>query len=469
MSQEPHPEPHPEPSLLHRSLLQLPHTVTHAKGSYLHLSTGRAILDGCGGAAVAILGHGHPDVLTATAAQMHQVSYVHTLSYTTSAAEDLARAVLDRENCPSYAHGLVRAFFVGSGSEANDAAMKLARQYHFELGHGHTTRKVYVSRRGGYHGNTIGAMSISGNVARKKPYLDTVLGNVSLVSPAFAYRFQRVDEGESEEMYAARLVREVEEEFVRVGPENVVMFSGETVVGATTGCVAAPRGYWRGIRELCSRYGILLHLDEVMCGAGRTGSYFAFEREGICPDIVTLGKGLGGGYIPVAAMLVSGGVVDVLRRGSSVFNHGHTYQAHPVACAAALAVQRVLRRERLVERCAVQGGKLEGLLREAFGGSRYVGDIRGRGLFWALEFVRDRKSKEPFDPEIGFGAAVQEKAFELGVAVYPGAGTVDGERGDHVILAPPYNVTDEELGMLVETLKRAYDAVEQQVRSKSQT
>ncbi|KAL2816472.1 PLP-dependent transferase [Aspergillus granulosus] len=450
-----------EPALLHRSLLTQPHLVTHAQGSYLHLANGQKILDACGGAAVAIIGHGNQDVIAATTAQMQTVSYVHTMSYTTTSAEELARSVLSRDNCPSFDHGLVRAYFVGSGSEANDAAMKIARQYWFELGGGCTSRKTYVSRRGGYHGNTTGAMSISGNVARKKPYLDTILPNVSLVSPAFAYRFQRTEDGETDEIYAARLVKELEDEFLRLGSDTVIMFSGETMVGATSGCVGAPRGYWKGVREVCDRHGVLLHLDEVMCGTGRTGTYFAFEQEGIRPDIVTLGKGLGGGYIPIAAMLVSEKIIAGLRKGSSAFNHGHTYQAHPVACAAALAVQKVIKGERLIEHCAVQGKRLEALLRQTFAGCKYVGDIRGAGLFWAVEFVEDRNSKRPFHPGVGFGAAVHQATFDQGVAIYPGAGTVDGERGDHVLLAPPYNVTNDELETIVRTLKKAYDLVEQ--------
>ncbi|KAL4876814.1 pyridoxal phosphate-dependent transferase [Aspergillus karnatakaensis] len=454
----------PESALLHRCLSERPYQVSRAEGSYLYLSDGRKILDACGGAAVAIIGHGNKEVIAATTAQMNQVSYVHTMSYTTSSAEDLARSVLSPENCPSFDHGLVRAYFVGSGSEANDAAMKCARQYWYELGKGRTSRKVFVSRRGGYHGNTIGAMSISGNVARKKPYLETVLSNVAFVSPAFAYRFQQTEKGETEDMYAHCLVEEVEAEFLRLGPENVVMFSAETVVGATTGCVSAPRGYWRGIREVCDRYGILLHLDEIMCGTGRTGTYFAFEPEGIRPDIVTLGKGLGGGYVPIAAMLVSGKIIDVLRQGSSSFNHGHTYQAHPIACAAALAVQDVIRKEQLIEKCYRQGKRLGVLLRKEFGDSRFVGDIRGKGLFWALEFVEDKKSKQPFHAGMGFGISVQKQAFELGIAVYPGAGTVDGEKGDHILLAPPYNVTDEDLDNIVRILKRAYQMIERRVR-----
>lgn len=223
--------------------------------------------------------------------------------------------------------------------------------------------------------------------------------------------------------------------------------------------MAAPRGYWLAIRALCDKYGILLHLDEVMCGTGRTGTYFAFEQEGTQPDIVTIGKGLGGGYAPIAGMLINDKVVDVLRAGSSAFNHGQTYQAHPTSCATALAVQEILNREQLVDRCAKQGRKLEQLLRDTFATSKYVCDIRGRGLFWCVEFMEDSTQKIAFPVDMAFGSRVQLAAFDLGVAVYPGAGTVDGLKGDHVLVAPPYTVSDEELVITVSTLKRAYDQV----------
>jgi adenosylmethionine-8-amino-7-oxononanoate aminotransferase len=445
-----------DPALMHRSLLECPHIVTSAAGNFLTLSDGRKILDGCGGAAVAIIGHNNQEVIAATAAQMQKVSYVHTMSYTTDSAEDLAKCILD---CPagSFQHGLEKAIFVGSGSEANDAAMKLARQYFFEQGQGE--RRFYVSRRQGYHGNTIATMSISTILARKVPYDGGItLPNVSYVSPAYAYQYQARDE--TVPQYVERLLSEIDAEFLRLGPQNVIAFFAEPVVGAASGCVAAPEGYFPGVRELCDKYGILLILDEIMCGMGRTGTYFAFEQENIVPDIVTVGKGLGGGYLPIAAVLVSKRVVDVLRKGSAAFNNGQTYQSHPVTCAAALAVQDIIKRENLVERCAKMGEKLERLLREAFRGSKYVGDIRGRGLFWALEFVNDTQSKEPFDASIGFGAQVQLRTFENGVAIYPGFATVDGIRGDHVLIAPPYTVSDEELETIVNAVKKAYDAQE---------
>ncbi|KAI1665825.1 Aminotransferase [Pyrenophora tritici-repentis] len=452
----------PEPSLLHRSLTYRPHKVVSASAHYLFLENEKPVLDACGGAAVAIIGHGNKEVIAATAGQMGLVSYVHTLAYTTDSAEDLARCILEQqktgESSP-YKHDLTKAFFVGSGSEANDAAMKCARQYWFEKNE--TQRTIFVARKQGYHGNTFGAMSVSSVVGRKVPYEQILLPNVSFVGPADLYH--GAGDEETEEEYVTRLVMEVEQEFLRLGPENIISFIGETVSGATLGAMAPPKGYWASIRTLCDKYGILLHLDEVMCGTGRTGTYFAFEQEGIQPDIVTIGKGLGGGYAPIASMLINRKIVDTLKRGSSTFNHGQTYQAHPTSCATALAVQEIIKRDQLVTRCAAQGQKLGRLLQDTFKECKHVGDIRGRGLFWCVEFVEDAITKTPFPPKIAFGSILQLAAFDLGVAVYPGVGTVDGLKGDHVLVAPPYTVTDAELDIIVSTLRKAYDKTVKQL------
>ena len=348
---------------------------------------------------------------------------------------------------------------MGSGSEAVEAALKLARQYHYEKGE--DQRVHLVSRRQAYHGNTISAMSVSSNMARKVPYQGFGLPHVSHVSPAYAYRYLR--ESETEDQFTQRLLQEIEDEFLRVGPDTVIAFIAEPVIGATAGCVPPPRGYLRGVRELCTKYGILLFLDEIMCGTGRTGTYFAFEQEGedVRPDIVTVAKGLGGGYAPIGGVLMSGKVLDVLRSGSGAFCHGHTYQAHPVSCATALAVQEIVRRDGLVERSAAMGKVLESKLRRELGDCRSVGDIRGRGLFWAVEFVTDKGTKAMFDPAIGFGAKVHQAAFERGVSVYPGAGTYDGRQGDHVLLAPPLIITEEQLDTICKVLREAIESQEQ--------
>ncbi|KAL1901108.1 mitochondrial inner membrane protein required for protein import [Sporothrix stenoceras] len=443
-----------QPYLLYRSLHERPNIVTSASGSCLTLEDGRQVLDACGGAAVAILGHGNIEVAAAVAEQMSKVSYVHTLSYGTSSSEDLARCILER-NEVDFDHGLLKAFFVCSGSEANDAAMKCARQYWFEKGE--TQRTIYVARRQSYHGNTIGAMSVSDMAGRKVPYDGTLLPSVAFVGAADAYHHQRADEDEPQ--FVQRLVVETEEEFLRIGPEKIISFIGETLSGAALGSMPAPKGYWAAIRALCDKYGILLHLDEVMCGTGRVGTYFAFEQEGatVKPDIVTLGKGLGGGYAPIAGMLINGKIVESLRQGTSAFNHGHTYQAHPVTCAAGLAVQKIVKRDGLIQRVASLGETLGDLVKTAFADCEHVGNIRGRGFFWSIEFVEDKGTKKPFGNGVHFGGNVQRLAFERGVAVYPGAGTVDGVLGDHITLAPAYNASMEEIQTAVSTLRSAYD------------
>jgi adenosylmethionine-8-amino-7-oxononanoate aminotransferase len=445
-----------EPSLLHRSLNVRPTVVSSASGSYLTLSSGRQILDGCAGAAVAVIGHGNKEVQEAMMRQISQVSYITTLVHTTQAAEDLADVLVGDKP-----FGLTKAYLVCSGSEAMDSAMKLARQYHVE--NGQPQRKRFVSRRQAYHGNTIGAMSVSSYVSRKIPYKDAILlENVSFVSAAYAYRGMAADE--TEEEYAARLVDELDREFQRLGPETVIAFTAETVSGATAACITAPRGYFEGVRRVCDKYGILLILDEVMCGVGRTGSYFAFEQEGdVRPDLVTVGKGVGGGYAPIAGVLIHEKVVEGLRQGTGSFNHGHTYQAHAVSCAASLAVQRIIKRDNLVEQCARNGKVLEDLLKRTLTECKYVGNIRGRGLFWGVEFVRDKSTKQPFPAGMGVTTRVQEAAFDLGLAVYPGQGTADGREGDHVLVAPPLNITMEDIEKMVDLLKQAYDVVERDI------
>ncbi|KAF5017674.1 hypothetical protein F66182_10389 [Fusarium sp. NRRL 66182] len=444
--------PASEPHLMHRSLIHPPESVSSASGIYLTLSSGRKILDGCAGAAVAVIGHGNTQVRDAMVEQASKVSYVHTSAYTTGSAEDLANFILEGDP-----FDLTRAYLVGSGSEAMDAAMKLARQYHVENGQPERTR--FVSRRQAYHGNTIGAMSVSSNLARRAPYESAILlDNVSHVSPAYEYRVKQVDETEDE--YANRLVKELEAEFQAVGPDKIIAFVAETVGGATAGCITPPAGYFEGVGKVCRKYGILLILDEVMCGSGRCGTFFAFEQDGdVRPDIVTIGKGLGGGYAPIAATLVHKHIVDTLKKGTASFNHGHTYQAHAMSCAAALAVQKIVKGDDLISRCARLDSELHQSLLRVFQDAEFVGNIRGRGLFWGVEFVQDKKTKKPFDSKIRFGVKIQERAFELGLAVYPGTGSADGYEGDHVIISPPLTITEDEMDTMVELLKQAYDDV----------
>ena len=442
--------------LLHRTLLSDPPLAVGGEGIYLHAADGRRIIDGSGGAAVACLGHGNARVNAAIAAQLARGAYVHTAIFSNAAAEELAETLL--EGSPG---GLTHAYFVSSGSEGMEAAIKLSRQYFLEVGQPQRTR--IISRRGSYHGNTLGALAAGGNPMRRAPYAPLLSDAFSHVSQAFAYRFQRDDESEAQ--YVQRLADELEAEFQRLGPSNVIAFAAEPVVGATTGCVAAPAGYFRKMREVCDRHGALLILDEVMCGMGRTGTLHAWEQEGVVPDVQIIAKGLGGGYQPIGGILIAGRVIDAFRKGSGSFMHGHTYQAHPVACAAALAVQQVIQEDGLIGNVRAMGERLAGGLTERLGNHRHVGDIRGRGLFWALEFVRDRGSKTPFDPALRVYDRVKAAAFDLGLAIYPMGGTIDGRQGDHVIVAPPYIVSPAEIDTIVARLGDAVDAALSSIES----
>jgi len=434
--------------VLHRSASPPPLAV-RGQGIVLHLADGSEIIDASGGAAVACLGHGNQRVAQAIAAQAGKLAYAHTGFFSSEPAEALADIVLD--GSPG---GLTHAYFCSSGSEGTEAALKLARQYFLEIGQ--PNREKFIARRQSYHGNTLGALAAGGNAMRRAPHAPLLASAFSHVSPCFPYRFQNA--GENDAQYLSRLADELEAEFQTLGPDNVIAFIAEPVVGATTGCVTAIPGYFRAMRKICDRHGALLILDEVMCGMGRTGTLHAWEQEGVFPDIEIVAKGLGGGYQPIGGILIGGKIVDAVRAGSGAFLHGHTYQAHPVACAAALEVQRILRDDNLLENVRTMGTRLESSLTERFGNHRHVGDIRGRGLFWAIELVADRASKQVFDPAMKLNDRVKREALARGLAVYPMGGTIDGVRGDHVIVAPPYICTAEDIGRIVDRLGAAVDA-----------
>ena len=434
--------------VLHRSGA-IPPVAVRGEGIYLHTADGRAIIDASGGAAVAALGHGNRRVAAAIARQAETMAYAHTGTFSNQPAEDLAEMLLAEE--PG---GLTRAWFCSSGSEGNEAALKLARQYFLEIGQ--PKRMRTIARRQSYHGTTLGALAAGGNMMRREYYEPMLSQAHSLVSPCFSYRFQ--NDGESDAAYLERLSDELEAEFQRVGPDTVTAFLAEPVVGATTGCVAAIPGYFRRVREICDRHGALLILDEVMCGMGRTGTMHAWEQEDVTPDIQVIAKGLGGGYQPIGGILIAERIVQALAAGSGGFLHGQTYQAHPVACAAALAVQQVIRDDRLLENVQAMGLRLEAALLERFGNHRHVGDIRGRGLFWAIEYVTDRSTKVPFDPAFKLNARVKKEAMARGLACYAMPGTIDGRLGDHNMLAPPFIVTNADVDRIVERLGDAVDA-----------
>ncbi|MGI4802262.1 MAG: aspartate aminotransferase family protein [Janthinobacterium lividum] len=427
--------------VLHRSLRSDPELAVSGDGIMLTLADGRRVVDAAGGAAVACLGHGNPRVIEAITKQAKRLDYVHTMFVTSDPAEELADEILGHE--PG---GLTRAFFTSSGSEAMESALKMARQYHVERGQPERTH--FISRRQSYHGNNFGTMAVSGHVARRAPYEAILPKGFSHVSPCFPYHFQSPTESDAN--YVARLATELEAEFQRVGPGTVIAFVAETVVGATSGCVTVVPGYFPAMREICDRHGALLILDEVMCGMGRTGTTHAWEQEGVTPDLQAVAKGLGGGYAPVGALLIGRKVVGALSAGSGAFVHGHTYQAHPIACAAALEVQRIIREEDLLANVQAMGERLEAGLQERFGNHPHVGDIRGRGLFRALEFVADRAERRPFAASAGVGAKLKQAGLANGIAIYPSSGTLDGVTGDHVIVAPPYNVTAAQVDEIVE-------------------
>ena len=422
--------------------------VVGGKGIELWDSDGHRYIDASGGAAVSCLGHGHPEVIEAMRRQAEAVAYAHTSFFTSEPAEALAE-LLTASAPPSLSH----VYFVSGGSEGIEAALKLARQYH--LDRGQPARSRFIARRQSYHGNTLGALAVGGNAFRRAPF-EPLLMEAAHVSPCFAYRFQ--GQSESDRQYVDRLVRELDDKIRELGPETVAGFVAETVVGATAGAVPPLPAYFRGIREVCDRHGVLLILDEVMCGMGRTGSLHAFEQEGVATDLLVIAKGLGGGYQPIGALLVSDAVYRTVLGGTGYFQHGHTYMAHPMACAAALAVQTVVKRDRLVEAVREQGAYLADRLRARFGNHPHVGDIRGRGLFQAIEIVADRGTRAPFDPTARLHAQVKKAAMRLGLMVYPMGGTIDGRLGDHVLLAPPFIVTRPELDEIVDRLGDAVDA-----------
>jgi hypothetical protein len=422
--------------VFHRTTLARPPVAVRGEGISLIDEHGTRYIDACGGAAVSCLGHGHPGVLAAMAEQAARLEFAHTGFFTSDAAEQLATMIADMS--PGT---LDRVWYTSSGSEAVEAALKLARQYHLERGE--TGRHHLIARRLSYHGNTLGALAAGGSAWRRAPY-DPLLIDVSLVDPCFAYRF--AESGEAPESYGARAAESLERQILRLGPETVIAFLAETVVGATAGAVPPVQGYLRRIREICNRYGVLLILDEVMCGSGRTGTFLSCEQDSVNPDIATLGKGLGAGYQPIGAVICA-------------LKHGQTYNAHPVGCAAALAVQRIIQEEGLIGRVQQAGERLSLLLADRFGDHPNVGDIRGRGLLQAIELVADRSTKAPFDPSLALHQRAKEVAFARGLLIYPGGGTIDGRLGDHILLAPPYNVTDGQLDAIVGLLADAMDAV----------
>ena len=426
----------------------LPYAV-RGDGCYIIDKNDKRYLDASGGAAVSCLGHSDITVRNAIIEQTKKLAFAHTSFFTSDPAEKLANLLA--ENSPK---GLNKVYFVSSGSEAVEASLKLARQYFVEIGE--PERHRVISRKQSYHGNTLGALAAGGNIWRRS-FFEKILVDTSLISPCYPYRHQNVNETEID--YGLRVANELEEEIKILGPQNVMAFIAETVVGATAGALTPVPGYFKRIREICDKYGVLLILDEVMCGMGRTGSLFACEEENIIPDIVTIAKGLGAGYQPIGAMLCQDFIYDSIANGSGFFQHGHTYLGHPIACAASLAVLTKLINENMCKKVKDKGEILQKILERDLGQSQFVGDIRGRGLFRGIEIVKDRSTKEPFSKKLNVANKIKKEALNLGLICYPMQGTVDGVIGDHILIAPPFIINEDEINEISSKLKTTIENI----------
>ncbi|MEX2643783.1 MAG: aspartate aminotransferase family protein [Acetobacterales bacterium] len=434
--------------VLHRDARTTPPIAVGGEGIHVIDSEGRRYIDASGGAAVSCLGHDDAEVRAAIHAQVDSLAYAHSSFFTTAVAEELADRLI--ADAPA---GLDRVYYVSGGSEGTEAAIKMARQYFVEIGQ--PQRRHIVSRWQSYHGNTLGALMASGNAWRREPYAP-LLVDTPHIAPCFEYRHRRPDE--TSEEYGRRAADELEVTVQRLGPDTVFAFIAETVVGATGGVVPAAPGYFTRIREICDRYGILLILDEVMCGMGRTGTLHACEQEGVSPDLLVIAKGLGAGYQPIGAVLLAGRIFEAFQKGSGSFSHTHTYMGHATACAAALAVQNAIRNRGLLEQVRARGDYLAEALTERLGNHPHVGDIRGRGLFRGIELVEERADKRPFDPGLKLHSRIKAEAMARGLMCYPAGGTVDGKHGDHILLAPPFIVEEADIDTIVERLGESIDA-----------
>ena len=425
------------------------------EGCYLFDETGKSYLDGSGGAAVSCLGHNDQDIINAIKEQTVNLAYAHTAFFTSEPAEELA-SILSKK-APK---GLDKVYFVSGGSEAIEAAIKLARQYYVECGE--NQREHIIARRQSYHGNTLGALAVGGNIWRRKQFAPLLI-NINHIVPCYEYIMRNNQETAFD--YGQRAAQELEDEILRVGQKKVMAFIAEPVVGATLGAVPAVDGYFKKIREICNKYGVLLILDEVMCGMGRTGHLFACEADNIAPDILCIAKGLAAGYQPIGAMMCTSEVYNAISSGSGFFQHGHTYLGHPVATAAGNAVLKKLTTEGMMEGVVKKGRSLSLALENIFSQNPHIGNIRGRGLFQGIELVKDYKTKMPFDPKYKLAQKIKYLAFQEGLICYPMSGTRDGQFGDHILLAPPFIIKGDQIDELVTKLSRAVNHALKETKS----
>lgn len=419
------------------------------EGIYIIDKEGKRYLDGCGGAAVSCLGHSNEEIKQAIQEQMEQISYAHSSFFTTDIMEELADFLA--KNSPGE---LNRTYFVSGGSEAVEASIKLSRQYFLEIGK--PNKRYVIARWQSYHGNTLGALAAGGNRWRRTQF-EPLLVEMAHISPCYEYRNKKDDETSYD--YGQRVANELEDKIIELGAENVMSFIAEPVVGATMGCVPAVEGYLKRIREICDKYDVLLILDEIMCGMGRTGYLFACEQDGVAPDIITMAKGLGGGYQPIGAMMTTEKIHDVIKQGSGFFQHGHTYLGHALSCAASLKVQEIIKRDNLLQNVNIQGEYLNSQLKQRYKQNPYVGDIRGRGLFQAIELVKNKETKEPFPLEAKLNAKIKTEAMEQGLMCYPMGGTIDGKNGDHVMFAPAFVINNQQIDEMLDIFDKALKKV----------
>jgi adenosylmethionine-8-amino-7-oxononanoate aminotransferase len=418
--------------------------VVRAKGSYLYDADGKQYIDGSGGPAVYCIGHANTEVNDAIKAQLDNIAHGYRYNFTTDALEELTDIIARR--CGGSLRHMV---YVTGGSEAVESCLKLALQYTYAKGE--PTRRKFIARERSWHGNTLGALGVSGFLERRVAFAGAYVDAVRL-SPANAYRPLA---GVTPDMAGEACAKELEDAILREGPQSIAAFIFEPVVGAAGGCVPAPPGYAKRVREICDKYGVLMIADEVMCGAGRSGTWRALERDGVEPDIMSVAKGLAAGYMPLGAAIYGAKVHEVI----GVPQTGHTFTGHTASCAAGVAVQKIVEREKLVERVAANEPKFKAMISDALHGVDAVGDIRGRGYFYAIELVKNRETKEPFDGNLKLFLHIRQQALENGLICYPVGGNVDGVNGDVVILAPPYTATDDELGEIVEKTARSVKQV----------
>jgi len=434
--------------VFHRKSNVLLPKVVEARGAWCVDASGKWYLDGgSSGAGLTCLGHGHPAVMEAVQDQLRKISFMHGALFTSDPLEELAQELID--HAPA---GLDRAFFTSGGSEAIEAALMMTRQYAVESGQ--DGRRTIISRRNSFHGATVMTLAVGDAGNRKRPFVPPSL-ETPKIAPTYAYRDKRDDE--SLEAYGARIADELEQAILREAPGAVLAFIAETVVGSSSGALTPPPGYLVRIRDICNRHGVLLILDEVYCGLGRTGHLHACQADGVVPDILVVAKGLAAGYAPIGAVLVGEALHDAIAGGSGSFKGGFTHSGHILSCAAALAVQRTVRREGLLQNVVKQAQRLEARLAERFAQHPNIGEIRGRGLMRGLEIVADRISKKPFDATEKISSRLSQACMEQGLLCNVASGTIDGTRGEHVLLAPPFIVSDEEIDELTARLAAALD------------